>query len=759
MDFSWIKRLFKIKSTTNVSDVGISTIDTSFIKVPRLSDLSKENQDKVMEYFNEIKYDNYETIVKYSDSLLERSNREIDFFVHDLEDSIKDISSIIKEVSKNNHFKLLLYKEEIKLSIDEITKIEEEAELRLIALDMYIKKEEKRKYDFLGIFGKAERLRYLSDKSSLLNERQRLLVTIKLIRQHLQIIYNTLKNNKELLEQMELYFTNSSSFNTMYCDSKMVMMYAQELLDLKRLIDKNNCDELEQLEKNSATYHKMILTRKLANISIDEFDKIQEILEYQKVIHLLAKEKRKIKQYAYEHRNDYKNIISEINTLVSKYEQEFRTNHFSEWNIEEIKQNTIKYANSIELLTRICGRYLNSDNYDELIKKMTNLALYLLIGDNFNFNGYLNVYYGNDVVSYAEKASSVHFDKCIKLLDEVLAKYGINESIFDEIEEDDDKKKTTINRLVLQLINNNEVKYLYDLLRDGFDIYKITYQDELLFVDDWAKRILIYPLLSINGHILRGFRNNKAKQELLDSITINKQYDYDDFVKFYRCVSLWKIAKILKFIGINKFDEKLLINNLSQYIMLNQNIQTNNLLRIIYAKIFIDRIIKEEKEESILTIPSIIKLSKDYNTPFNKSIIYLEDSDDLDNLNIIRDKKTFGYRQKNPTFENLKVVFINYTLAKKFLGNKDYEIVNSEHEVVAQNFSKKKKNIIDVKSWEILNKKNTDFYQIYCYDSYSFGEEFRLYAVPDNTKVQDIQEYIINNSKKTVNEKLLSKMI
>ena len=46
--------------------------------------------------------------------------------------------------------------------------IRKELELRAVALDMFIKKESKRKYDFLGIFGKAERLKYLSDKNRLL---------------------------------------------------------------------------------------------------------------------------------------------------------------------------------------------------------------------------------------------------------------------------------------------------------------------------------------------------------------------------------------------------------------------------------------------------------------------------------------------------------------------------------------------------------------------------------------------------------------
>ena len=74
MKFGWIKKLFKNKSNINSNSSDISTIDISHIKVPKISDLIKEDQDKVKEYLNEIKYEEYETIVKYSNHLLDKSN-------------------------------------------------------------------------------------------------------------------------------------------------------------------------------------------------------------------------------------------------------------------------------------------------------------------------------------------------------------------------------------------------------------------------------------------------------------------------------------------------------------------------------------------------------------------------------------------------------------------------------------------------------------------------------------------------------------
>ena len=666
MDFSWIKKLFGIKSYKQNDNVDISTIDTSFIKAPKLSDLSKENQDRVMVYFNEIKYENYETIVKYSDSLLERSNREIDFFVHDLEDSIKDISSIIKEVSKDNHFKLLLYKEEIKLSIDEITKIEEEAELRLIALDMYIKKEEKRKYDFLGIFGKAERLRYLSDKSSLLNERQRLLVTIKLIRQHLQIIYNTLKNNKELLEQMELYFTNSSSFNTMYCDSRIVMVHAQELLNLKRLIDKNNCDELEQLEKNSETYHRMILTRKLANISIDEYDKIHESLEYQKVIHLLAKEKRKIKQYAYMHRNDYKTIISEINTIVSKYENM----PSNAWNLGELYDSIGNFRKRINEYFYLCKKHLSDNLINEVINSFLNLSYYNYIKNGKLFsdkkiypqmekpkrpvprkgeiNEFLIPFDIKDIIDKNKEIS--HYNKLLfDLLKKIENKYGIKYGVLQGLLQEY-SKSMDVN---IERKKNNEIPYLYDILNENFDIFNLDI-------------IIHWPSNYSYDYVKKAFS------------FINKIFCENDNIDntYYFCtkpfISIENLFYLLKFLNSEKYN---LADLFMIEIYLNKNeINKNNDSEIgirsfkineILVKSYLKKL-ERDYDERILVIPPIIE--------FNSLITYgykniLNSVDDELNIN----NNTIGIYVSNWSQVNMinRALWLNPSQIKYLFMNED----------------------------------------------------------------------------------------
>ncbi len=571
MDFSWIKRLFKIKSTTNNSDVGISTIDTSFINVPKLSDLSKENQDKVMEYFNEINYDNYETIVKYSDDLLGKSNKEIDFFVHNIEDIIKSIANSVKEINEKCYLKLLVYKEEIVLYIDELNKIEQEAELRLIALDTYIKKEERRKYDFLGIFGKAERLRYLSDKNSLLNERQRLLITIKLNKQHLQIIHNTLNENKELLERIKVYIDSAKQFDTKYCDARICKEYASELLFLKSIIDKNNCGKLEKIEKDSTN------------------------LEYKNVIRLFAQEDKEIKEYAYKHQNDYQKIINEIKNTVSKYEN----SPSNTWNLGKLYNIIREFYLRINIYGYLCEKYLNDKIINEIINNLLNLCYYKYLMNGRLFSdkritpnmeipkdpvprkGAFNIYFiPFDIRDKIDMNKEIaYYHKILHdLLKKIEDKYGLKMD-FSLVNQIDKNKDRNI---------ENEFKYLNDVLNENFDFLNSFYVKSLK--DKNGLNLLLKKILKNDYHQIAFDEMDSTYKKYLENI-------------FY----------LLKFCHIQQYDLNGLYNIfINNVIIENTNFKEKEELEKVIFKCFI-RKLEIEDDDIILVIPQCM-------TGFTKNI-------------------------------------------------------------------------------------------------------------------------------------------
>lgn len=655
MNFNWLKRLFKIKTSTNNNDVGISTIDTSFIKVPRLSDLSKENQDKVMEYFNEIKYENYETIVKYGESLLEKSNQETDFLVHDLEDSIKNISTMLKDINENNYFKLLLYREEIKLSIEELNKIEQEAELRLIALDMYIKKEERRKYDFLGIFGKAERLRYLSDKSSLLNERQRLLITIKLNKQHLQIIYNTLNENKDLLELMNNYF-NSQSVYMVYCNYEVCGRYAKELFNRKSLIRNDKCNELINFIDICDHISRIYRGIGYANNSPQILAELESRLEYQKIIPFLARESREIKKYVYEHRNDYKIIISEINAIVNKYAKMPSTN----WDIKELENYVLKYENLIDTYRGVCKEYITDDILLSMVKALLDLNyfVYCLANKSIASNIYRDKkvsknqlfdeeYWDLDIEDMIVKDAEIkyYYQKALEIFKKIEGKYGVklDFSLVNQFNKDEERLE---NIEFFRL--KSELKYLNDILNGNFDIFDLYFRFNLD--------------IESNGIILK-----------------NSTYDIQDNAY----ISIENLFYLLKFLNIKKyslselfkapepFKQKCNIKNEKSMAKSTINCYRLNelLVRCYFSKL------EQEYDDRILVIPKEINFHPLIEYGYSKILYSLDDELNISDNTIgiyvsnfsqaITINRALGFKQSQ-----IKYLFIKEKLCNELVKNK-----------------------------------------------------------------------------------------
>ena len=76
MKFNLFKRLFKKENKTQNESSAVATLDTSLIKVPKFSELNDESKEKVLSLLSGLNYDNYESLLKYSDDLLTKSDNE-----------------------------------------------------------------------------------------------------------------------------------------------------------------------------------------------------------------------------------------------------------------------------------------------------------------------------------------------------------------------------------------------------------------------------------------------------------------------------------------------------------------------------------------------------------------------------------------------------------------------------------------------------------------------------------------------------------
>ena len=470
MIIGWIKNLFKKKNLTNTTASGISTIDTSFIRVPKLSELSSEDRQLVKQYIQELKYDDYESVLKYSDELLNKSNNEIEFFMVNLGEIIKDISSVINEVNQENYFKLLLSKEEIKQSVDEFHKIINEATLRLIALDTYIKR--------------IESLIFLRDRSKLLNERERLKITIKMSGTHLLATFKALKEQDELLNNMENYITSSKSFDTKSCNPEVCKSYVKRLLFEKELLGIYECNELESIVDSC---NEIISINRDAGQTDNNSNMSQLLsnLAYSKLIPMLAKEKRELRKHAYIHRNDYKTIIDEINEQVKKYE----VTSSRKWDVDELEKTRSNYYFKVHDYLIFFKNYLNDDVISKLKKAIFEVNYFYYISNDTRTVDYYDhtklPFHHNCVMDFGScnmrlesEIGYNRWDEDVKKEKEYyhklscdrLKKIASNNLPFTDYK----NLESRLNKVVKDLIESGEFHYLFDIYNNDFEAFNLN---------------------------------------------------------------------------------------------------------------------------------------------------------------------------------------------------------------------------------------------------------------------------------------------
>ena len=468
MPFNLLKRIFS-KKTQITDSSDISPIDTSFIKIREFAKLSPDEKEEVEKYFQEIKPEDTKSILKYSDGLLDRSNYEIEFFMASINDIFKNISSIIKSVNEENYFKALLYKEEIRQGKEEFYKIQREAELRLVALDLYIKKEERRKYDFLGIFGRRNRIKYLNNRSSLLNEFERLKTTIRIIRQHILAVSRTLSEEELLLTDMKEYINSSKYFDANYLNEEICCNYAKLLLQILKVNGIGDSCKLLSLIEDCKFIYAINHGLCLGAVSEKEEKELLSRLEYRNLVPYLAAEQRNIRRYAYIHRNDYIDIIKRINELVKKYSN----NSSQKWDDNELKK---EISECIELVINYiftCKNNINNEVIQELRKALFDLYYfyYILNGCNSSLKSFCKMEQrSNDVrealkewYDWSEKEEYAYYDVKTKELLDGVARVNLPLSRYKSL-------VNKIPRIIEKLKNDGQLRYLFDIYNNDYTV-------------------------------------------------------------------------------------------------------------------------------------------------------------------------------------------------------------------------------------------------------------------------------------------------
>lgn len=409
MNFGWIKKqIKKIKSLKKITS-DLALIDTSFICVPKLSNLNQNDKERVLDFYNKLISKDID-LVKYSSDLLDKANSESEMLVRAMLRYEKEYDYLDYSYKKDvPSFELChlgkLSSIEYRIIEEDLTSIKKELLLKLVALDMYIKKEERRKYDFFGIFASSERVKYLMDKNKLLSERERLLTSIKILDNILTTIRKDINSNQRLILYYDL-LVKLKDDNSTENIRKSLGKTLEELYKKSEYSGHEECTkeikkeigykmigypirkEAQYRGENLLAYTVFfegdsydeflkecygVINEKLINFVLDKascgewtfFISVVPDEFLDKVYEIIARCWHRRDLFIYEHRNDYKKYLYDMKLLIKEYE----TMPIEKWDVDLFKKQIEFYkqkvSQTIDMYVYSPSFYTSRTSYDD----------------------------------------------------------------------------------------------------------------------------------------------------------------------------------------------------------------------------------------------------------------------------------------------------------------------------------------------------------------------------------------------------------
>lgn len=658
MDFGWLKRIFKKNNLSNTNTSDLATIDTSFIRAPKLSKLSKSEKERVLEFYNKLKSGSDIDLVKYSNDLLEKANTEREMLLRAMsryEEQYRFLEDTRKKYKQKQIPSIKIYNlgklSSLEYAIIEknIINIRKQLELKLVALDMYIKKEEKRSYNFLDVFGRAERIKCFTDKNKLLSERERLLTSIKIDENILTIIRKDIKDNQRLIIYHDLLNKLKNDDTELLRKSLEDSMYRLSKKSFFSIKDEYE-DEVTTKVGNKMKRYPI---KNFLDVVPDEFlDKLYEIV---------ANYSHKRDLYVYEHRNDYKEYLQDMKELINKCEATSK----EEWDLDLLKEKLIYYTKELKHYLNIYGNdrslYFN-EPYDEQISPPMEeqlrknyfklLFLYAisngldsLIFEISNYSFYRDGLYLNIDIIYNE------FVTILKELSvDVFNKYKVMPTFESKYNGDCKNEEKT-----KEILENGE--FLLNILNGNYDKTKLyigVYEDKNNSYNKISQRIKLVSYLN-------DYNNLRGISKKTFSISDEEPMEIEDL--YY----------LLKIVGINKVMPYICFENLPNNAYLLLNIRWNK--------------IEKEEDNRIFILPKQVRfnyLFSDQNKPIMTSLDKLNISDNniaiyVSNFRQLNTIHNALYNDEN----NIKYLIMNEQLYEKY--KERYDETMYSHIIIVPN--------------------------------------------------------------------------
>ncbi len=764
MGISWFKKLFKRNKKKETTTSEVATLDTSLLKVPKFNQLNDEAKKEVLELFRGINYDNYDSILKYSETILNKSNIELEILIKTMSRYDNEFTKINNYATKGPHLEekiinFILSSHEYQLIIKDILDTRRALELRLIALDMFIKKESLRRLDFLGIAGRDERIKYLNHKMRLDSEKDRLRTMIKTNDNIFTAVCRDVAATNSIRKELAIQGNNSSlqerirrklgSYLTLRChylptgevsrgfDEVVIKVIKQfegctdvngKTIDEKRIKEYIK-EGTEYWEDSNWDKPAMEMPQEFINVLF------QEIANYYHNVEI----------YTYEHKDDYKVIIEEMKSICDDLEKK----PSKEWNFNELQETVLNYCKKVANYWRLCKKYLNKKIKMSLIYNLYDLMYYrnLAMQSNnaYNYKKKEDIFWDH---YFLHDGDVDRFDvekycrlKTWRMLRRVENMYGI-------------EAKELRNYI---LATNRNVNDMDDVCDDEF--MEIRIRNDYDNFSDLDKNLAAF-----------GSTIHDLEIVAIDDIEVDYNNEDTNFYKSYSRTdsfyyayledksnqSLEDVFYTFKFTGAH--DDPLLDDSLEIHSNpVNEDLFLDNYLLPTFIKEIKNSILEKNYDERITVIPKAIQF---YNSPLEKhSSLVIAGGHYIRNINEIPHTNRTEAIYVSTVDQFIEILKrSNDKTEMKYLIVEESICNDGIQEYIARRIGRKELERINSK--QQVNKETLNAYYIattIIYSLFNNRRHLKLIVVPNGTKYYELSEYLDKEIEKDKKEEQVLK--
>lgn len=411
-----LKKLLKKELTIN--ETSISKFNTDLLFIPKFEELSKYNQDKVLEYLKEVNFKDLESIFNYAKNLNEEANFNSEFLLR-IYYKMTENNNLNKQDFLYDGCNTIIEINELNLCKNELFKLHEELILKIIALKKLYEKETSRKLIFIGFLEKMERIRRIDKINSLENAIQRLEISLQVIEQLIKVVNISI--------DVDIVKTNYQNACVKLSDKKNLHMIINDLVY-----------ETQDLLKCFLPYYESKITFNIDNTN--------------ECLMNLAIARRLLALYAYQHKNEAINIINDIENLSNNFNYQSNDDDI----MEEIKYIENKY--------RIFSAYLETnEEVNDALKKLYKIKFKMLVTNNYSFKNINN----KKELAYYEELSYSILENALK---------GNNIIFFQDNEflpKFSDKMQNILSKRIAELIKYNHRDFSSDVILGDNQLLKL----------------------------------------------------------------------------------------------------------------------------------------------------------------------------------------------------------------------------------------------------------------------------------------------